>query len=218
MGSYEYLSVFISILVGLAVTHLVLGMVSIIQERSTCKVYWVHLLWGANGISCITQAWWFLHSWDSLESWTMSIFYLLFIYSMILTAFVGLLFPIHGAVTDYRAYFYANSRWFFGLQFLWLCLDVVEVTTKAAMGVRPVHGDYFELTIPILLGLLLAVFVKNAKYHGFLALAVFFLVSGLQPYVLGNNWLTRAQLLLFSIRRNTSFCIDRLKPQPKTEL
>jgi hypothetical protein len=173
MGSFEYLSVFISILFGLAVTHLVLGTVSIIQERATSKVYWVHLLWVAIGITYITQTWWFLHLWDGLASWSISIFYFLFIYSMILTAFVGLLFPIHGSVKDYRAYFFANSRWFFGLQFLWLCLDVVEVSGKSALGLRPIPADYFELQIPLLLAVLVAVFVKNARYHEFLALAAF---------------------------------------------
>jgi hypothetical protein len=50
MDSFEYLSVFLSILLGLAVTHLVVGTVSIIQQRASTKVYWVHLLWVANGI------------------------------------------------------------------------------------------------------------------------------------------------------------------------
>ena len=94
MDSFEYLSVFLSILLGLAVTHVVVGTVSIIQERATTKVYWVHLLWVANGIACITQTWWFFNIWDGLETWPMSIFYLLFTYTLFLTAFVGLLFPI----------------------------------------------------------------------------------------------------------------------------
>lgn len=173
MDSFEYLSVFISILMGLVVTHLVLGTVSIIQERKTTKVYWVHLVWVANCLAYITQTWWFLHFWNNLESWTLPIFYLLFGYTLALTAFAGLLFPVHGSVTDYRTYFYENHRWFFGLQFLWLCLDAVEVATKATIGLRSVPEDYLLLTGPILLLLLAAVFVKNARYHGFLALLVF---------------------------------------------
>ncbi len=174
MDSFEYLSVFLSILLGLAVTHLVVGTVSIIQERAITKVYWVHLLWVANGLAYITQAWWFFNIWDGLESWSMSIFYLLFSYTLLLTAFVSLLFPIRGSVTDYRTYFYQNFRWFFGIQFLWLCLDVVEVTTKAATGLRPIPDGYFLLSVPLALFVLAAVFVKNPRYHAFLALLVFF--------------------------------------------
>lgn len=173
MDSFEYLSVFISILLGLAVTHLVVGMVSVIQERSTTRVYWVHLLWVANAIVYITQTWWFIHIWEGLEVWTQSTFYLLFCYTLVLTAFVGLLFPVRGSVTDYYAYFYQNCRWFFGLQFLWLCLDVVEVAVKARVGLRPIPEDYFLLTIPIMLCVLAAVFVKNSRYHASLVVLVF---------------------------------------------
>ena len=173
MDSFEYLSVFLSIILGLAVTHLVVGTVSIIQERATTKVYWVHLLWVANGLAYITQAWWFINIWDGLDSWSMSIFYLLFSYTLLLTAFVSLLYPIRGSVTDFRAYFYDNCAWFFGIQFLWLCLDVVEVMTKAATGLRPIPDGYFLLSVPLALFVLAAVFVKNPRYHAFLALFVF---------------------------------------------
>ena len=174
MDSFEYLSVFLSILLGLAVTHLIVGTVSIIQQRASTKVYWVHLLWVVNGIAYITQTWWFFNLWDGLESWPASIFYLLFIYTLVLTAFVSLLFPIRGSIIDYRAYFYEQFRWFFGLQFLWLCLDVVEVTIKATSGLRPIPGDYFLLTVPLMLFVLAAIFVKNSRYHAFLAILVFF--------------------------------------------
>jgi hypothetical protein len=92
---------------------------------------------------------------------------------LLLTAFVGLLFPILGSETNYRAYFFQNFRWFLGLQFLWFCLDVVEVTVTANLGLRPVPGDYFLLVIPLMLGLLIGVFVKIPGYHGFLAVSVF---------------------------------------------
>ena len=50
---------------------------------------------------------------------------------------------------------------------------MVEVTTKAAVGLRPIPGDYFLLTIPILLCVLAGGFFKNPGYHAFLALLVF---------------------------------------------
>jgi hypothetical protein len=41
------------------------------------------------------------------------------------------------------------------------------------MGLRPVPGNNFELQIPLILAVLVAVFVKNAGYHECLALAAF---------------------------------------------
>lgn len=173
MGSFEYISVLISVLLGLAITHLVVGMVSMIQNRESTRLYWVHLLWVLNVITYITQWWWAFHYWEKLDSWSMSVFYLLFIYSLILTAIAGLLFPVHGSVTDYRIFYYKQFRWFFTLQFLWLSLDIVEVTVKASLGLRPIPSDYFLFTIPMILFFLAAVFVKNPKYHAFLVLVVF---------------------------------------------
>ena len=172
MDSFEYLSVFLSILLGLAVTHLVVGTVSIIQERARTEVYWVHLVWVVNGLAYITQWWWYLNIWDDLESWSMSIFYLLFIYTLFLTTFVSILFPIRGSVTDYRSYFFENCRWFFGIQFLWLSLDVVEVTTKATIGLRSIPENYFPITVSWTLLVLAAVFVKSPRYHASVALLV----------------------------------------------
>jgi len=98
---------------------------------------------------------------------------LLFIYSLLMTAIAGLLFPVHGTVTDYRIFYYKQFRWFFALQFLWLSLDIVEVTVKASYRLRPIPSEYFLFTIPMILFFLAAIFVKNPKYHAFLALLVF---------------------------------------------
>lgn len=173
MNTFEYISVLISVLLGLAMTHLVIGTVSIIQDRETIKVYWVHLLWVVNTAIYITTWWWAFHYWDGLVSWEQSTFYLLFGYSLLLTAIAGLLFPVRGVVTDYRTYFYKHFRWFFALQFLWFCLDIVEVNLKDSLGLRPIPGDYYLLTIPMMLCLFAAIFVRNAKYHAFLAPLLF---------------------------------------------
>lgn len=172
MGSFEYISVVISVVLGLAITHLLIGMVSMIQNRESTRIYWIHLLWVFNVIVYITQWWWAFHYWEKLDSWSMSDFNLLFIYSLMMAVIAGLLFPVHGSVTDYRAFYYKQFRWFFALQFLWLSLDIVEVVVKASYGLRPIPPDYFLLTIPLIPGFLAAVFVKNPKYHAFLVLVV----------------------------------------------
>ena len=173
MNSFEYISVLISVLLGLAVTHLVVGIVSVIQNRETTRVYWVHLVWVVNVLGHITMWWWAFHTWADLDAWSMPVFYLLFGYSLVLSAIAGLLFPVHGLENDYRAFFFRQFRWFLGLQVLWLGIDVVEVMVKESVGLRPVPPDYFLLTIPVILGLLIGSIVKSPKYHAFLTLSVF---------------------------------------------
>ena len=177
MDTFEYLGVLISVLLGLAITHLVVGIVSIIQNRDTTQIYWVHLGWVANAIILITQFWWFFFGWSVLDSWPMSIFYLLFGYALVLSASAALLFPVREATTDYRAYYYQQFRWFFLFLLLAVCLDIAEVLVKASAELRPIPAEYFPLTIPILVGVLIAMLTGNAKYHAFFVLAFFFLNS-----------------------------------------
>lgn len=175
MTSFEYIGVLISVLLGLAITHLVVGSVSAIQNRKTTHFYWVHTLWVFNTLVYITQFWWYINTWRGLESWSLSIFYLIFGYAVLMSACAGLLFPIHGNVKDFRAYYYEHSRWLFSIWFLTLLVDVLEVLVKASVGIRAIPDAYFPWTMTLLLLLFIAIFVKNARYHGFLAVTMFFL-------------------------------------------
>jgi hypothetical protein len=172
MDNFEYISVLISILLGLATTHLVVGAVSIVQNRDSTQIYWVHLLWVVNTLVWITQFWWFMFGWDKLDSWPISIFYLLFGYALALSASAGLLFPVRETVTDYRRFYYEHFRWFFGIQLLAACIDVVETTVKASVGLRPIPPEYWPLQIPVILVILAALLAKNPKVHLFLAVAM----------------------------------------------
>ena len=63
---------------------------------------------------------------------------------LMMAVIAGLLFPVHGSVTDYRAFYYKQFRRFFALQFLWLSLDIVEVTApgrKAELNKRRAHAS-----------------------------------------------------------------------------
>ena len=45
---FDYLGVLISVILGLALTHLLLGTSRLIQERDSVKPYWVQLVWTLN--------------------------------------------------------------------------------------------------------------------------------------------------------------------------
>ena len=172
----------ISVLLGLAITHLAVGIVGVIQERDRVRPYWVHLLWVVNTTLWITQFWWFFFPWSGMASWPMGLFYLLFGYALTLSIIAGLLFPVHGRVDDYRAFFFRQVRWFFGLQVLAILIDIVEVTVKAEAGLQGIPEVYFPTIAVFGAGLGIAMLTKNPRYHGFLAIATLLL----------NVWFSRA--------------------------
>ena len=156
-------------IIGLAVTHLILGLVSLVQARDQTKTYWVHLIWVLFMLSWLTEFWWFFFSWRDLPSWSIGTFRFFLVYALVLSLGAGLLFPIRIAVEDYRAFFFDNARWFFGLLVCSQVIDIVEVYRKADLGIRAVPEYYLPSIAVLLLGLLVAMFSRNEKYHGVFA-------------------------------------------------
>jgi hypothetical protein len=48
MSTFEYLSVLLSIIVGVGITHMIMGLGRLFSHTSGRKIYWVHVLWTIN--------------------------------------------------------------------------------------------------------------------------------------------------------------------------
>jgi hypothetical protein len=155
----------VSVIIGLAVTHLVLGLVGLIQTRGETKIYWVHLAWVAFVMLWVIEFWWFFFAWQGLAEWSIDQFRLFLAYALTLSVAAGLLFPVRGTVPDYKAFFFEHTRWFFALLVLNNALDVVEVYRKAEVGIRSVPTYYLHSTVVITSVFCIAMLTKNERFH-----------------------------------------------------
>jgi len=178
MLAFEYLGVLVSVVIGLAVTHLVLGIIRVIHSRESTTVYWVHLLWVFNVLYSLLSFWWFFFAWQSLPEWSRAAFYLFIAYALSLSVAAGLLFSVTEDVSNFREFFYKHSRWFFASLILVYFLDVIEVIAKAKSGIRPIPEIYFPLTTLMLVGLTMAMFTKNRRFHAVLVVLFFLAAAG----------------------------------------
>ena len=178
MQAFEYLGVLVSVVIGLAMTHLVLGIIRVIHSRKSTVVYWVHLLWVFNVLYLLLGFWWFFFAWQDLPEWSRAAFYLFIAYALSLTIAAGLLFPLTGSVSNFKKFFFEHSRWFFGSMILANLLDVIEVVVKASYGIRPVPEIYFPFMAIVFLGLAIAMFTSNRRIHGAFAILYFFAGAG----------------------------------------
>ena len=48
MTLFEYLGILISVVMGLGITHLLIGVSKTIHLRRTLRIYWVHSVWSVN--------------------------------------------------------------------------------------------------------------------------------------------------------------------------
>ena len=149
MNIFGHVSVFISIILGLAVVHLLSGLSLILDTRVRTKVYGLHLVWTANMLLTVILVW--LSSFVLAPLETISVFHFLNLvaYAVVTYLMCGLLFPVQGEeVTDFREHFSANRQRFFALGLLFVLVDAADgllelVTTNVPLDV----GQFGTLSV-----------------------------------------------------------------------
>ena len=172
MSTFEFLGVFISVFFGLAMTHLVSGIGSMIQGRDNQKTYWVHILFTFDTIILISSIWWGMFIWGGKSDWNFLYFVLIISYSIVLYLIADILYPkkIEG-FTDYQKHFLKYSKYFFGLQLLAILFDIPETYLKEINGLRPIPNFYIPVILYWIAISLLGLFSQNnEKILKFLAI------------------------------------------------
>jgi hypothetical protein len=174
MDPFSYLVVLTSIVIGLGVTRLVGGFGHLLSSRRRGGNYWVHMLWMINLFLTMTIVWWFAYRWRSNEHWTFFIFLWLLLGPTLLYLIASLLFPGGEdlrAVTDWRTYYYENSRDIFLLWALLFPIDILDTLLKGLSHFHEQGAPYF-ITMTLWFAVcLIAAFTKRPRFHAFAAVA-----------------------------------------------
>lgn len=170
MSLFEYLSVFLSVIMGLGVTHILAGLSKTIHYRRSVKLFWVHTLWAVNILVYIVIIWWGMFWWSKQVHWSFFEFLMLLLYAIALFLSASLLFPWdlpHDF--DFEVHFNQTRAWFFAVLFFAWCLDIPETLLKAEEGVRELPQIYILLITVQLTLAGVAIFWSNLHYHRFYA-------------------------------------------------
>jgi hypothetical protein len=174
MSAFEYLSTFMSIILGLAVIHLLAGVSLILDQRVTARLYWVHGFWVLNMFSLITWVWWGNWQLQGIEEFSPVHYLSMVLFSVTLYLMCGLLFPVRGKeIEDFHAQFERNrSRFFY--------LGEAVVVAAALKGYvdRQVLKEPDTVERLIMLGVLAVLFAiaantSSRRFHGAFAVAFF---------------------------------------------
>jgi hypothetical protein len=143
LSQFEFVAVFISIVLGLGVTHLLLGFGETIQERKSLEPYWVHTVWSINVLHYHLSIWWNYFVWGELESWSYGLFLVLIGYAVLLFLMAVVLYPRRlEPGFDFKEHLLENRVWFFSLLTAAGFVDVAETWLKQAAGIRPIPEGY----------------------------------------------------------------------------
>ena len=168
---FDYLGVLISIILGLALTHLLRGWGRLIQLRHTARIYWVQVVWSLNIVIYVLGVWWGMFWWKHLQVWTFQEFVFLTGYAIVLFMLAFVLCPMEPHEdADFEAFFYDNKQWFFGIQLLAFLIDIPETLAKGVAHIRDTPREYVVL-IPIILALnVIGLCTRNRRVHAALCL------------------------------------------------
>lgn len=172
MGTFEYVSVLTSVVVGLALAHLLQGLGKLIQHPSRTKVYWVHLVWVFFVFFAALFWWWFEFTLSGIETWDLRLYLFVVAYAVLIYLISALLFPsdLEG-YAGFEDYFYRRRAWLFGCLAMYFVVDIVDTWLKGAE-----HFTDLGLQYPIGIGVQvvlcgIAMYTPSRWFHG--AYAVF---------------------------------------------
>ncbi|MDB6163358.1 MAG: hypothetical protein JWL98_790 [Xanthomonadaceae bacterium] len=141
MSQFEYLSVLVSIIVGLALTQLLSGAARLIQLRGRVQPHATTLCWMVLLFLINTQIWW--AAFDRRDSTDWNFFSFLLYLLMPITGFLlsYLVLPELGDsdAIDLSGNFNRNRPWFFGLLTFLPCVSLAEEGLRH--GAVTLNGD-----------------------------------------------------------------------------
>ena len=117
MDAFSYLSVLLSIILGLAITQLLQGIGRIIQHRARVDMFWPSIAWAGLLILVSVQTWWALFGLRERQHWSFFPFLVVVLQTINLYLVTALVLPeiAPGERVDLRQHYFVQARWFFSL-------------------------------------------------------------------------------------------------------
>ena len=178
MSAFEYLSVFISIVLALGMTRVLAGVGEMLQARIHRRIYWVHVIWTFNLFIYLVVAWWIFYRWRNQQEWTFLLFVFVLISPTVLYLASMLLFPRDGTAdesVDYKTHYYANHRAFFAIFSIFTVVDIADTLLKGILALSRVRKTIRHQQCALFHRDGDGAITQNERYHQFYA--IFFLVQ-----------------------------------------
>lgn len=120
MDEWGFLSVIVSIILGLSITQLLQGISEVINERDRVRLYQPAIGWSVLLLIVDVQAWWAMFGYRNRHQWTFVQFATVLLEVILLYLLAALALPSFAApaVIDLRANYFKHKAWFFGILIL----------------------------------------------------------------------------------------------------
>src|SRR6267378_2277287 len=146
MTPFEYVTVLISIILGMGITQIVTGVADLVHQWHRVKIYWPHVLWIILVFFLQIQEWWATYELRQFESLRLPTFLFVLLYPINLFILARILFPLSQQESEFdlKIFYYASYRKFF----LWASLlPVLSLLNNVLLTGHPVHTQVVQFTV-----------------------------------------------------------------------
>jgi hypothetical protein len=177
MDEWGFLSVIVSIILGLSITQLLQGISEVINERDRVRFYLPAVGWSVLLLIVDVQAWWAMFGYRNRHHWTFLQFATVLMEVILLYLLAALALPNFAgpATIDLRANYFKHKAWFFG--FLILVLLDSLLKTFVVDGALPGRLDLGFHFIWITTALIAAVTKSDLYHRAFLYVSYAFVLT-----------------------------------------
>lgn len=143
MDAFSYLSVLLSIILGLAITQILKGVRGMVLARARVVSYWPTFVFAAFLFLIDVQVWWAFFDMRHVQLWTFPLFAVVLTQTTCLYLLAALVLPdfFGEQSVDLRKHYYAHHRIFF-------CLFIVGLIASLAKPVL-LGGNLFDDKIDV---------------------------------------------------------------------
>jgi len=173
ISAFEYVSVFISIILGLGVTQILTGIADLVHQNERVKIYWPHLIWILLVLILHVQEWWVTFELRNMEKWRLPVFLFVLLYPVTLFILARLLFPfgLNEGTIDLKQFYFQNYRRIFLFGSLLALLSIIDNLLLRNYAILDLLA---QSTVFLLLSLM--AIIKNSKPWLHKSVAVFMIL------------------------------------------
>lgn len=177
MDEFGYLSVIISVIIGLSITQLLQGLGQVINARDRVRIYWPTMGWALLLLLIDVQAWWAMFGYRYQNAWSFVQFTVVLLEAIMLYLLAAIVLPTipNEGEVDLRSNYFRHAGWFFGLLVVLLLDSLLKslIVSGSLPGRTDLEFHLFWITTAFI-----AAFTRNERYHkAFVCLSVALFVA-----------------------------------------
>ena len=169
MSEFEYLAVFVSIIFGISVTHILAGVIRAIYRGERDQT---HLVLTAFFFLVLILDWWTGMSWRKQEVWTYELFLVIVVWSVSHYLAAITLYPPESQRSEHP--FEYRRKWFFRAFIAVVATDIMQTAALGALFTPPI---YLPFVLHFVVISLLAIFINKPAFHRGIAWYLFLVIA-----------------------------------------